>query len=72
MTERIKRVLSEQRKPIIRPLLCTRREAMVLLACSMDSLEKLEQQGRLTPIRFDQGKVRYNLSQLEALARGEV
>ena len=56
-----------------RPLLVLRKDAAKLLACSISKLIKLEQAGRLTPIKLTGSAnsiVHYKVEEVEALASG--
>jgi hypothetical protein len=58
----------------LQPLLVTRAQTRILLACSDSKLRELERQGKLTPRKLTGGfasTVTYTFAQVEALAHGE-
>jgi hypothetical protein len=53
-------------------LLVRRRTAVEMLDSSVSKLKLLEKQGRLTPIRLGSRDVHYAMTEIEALAEGDV
>ena len=71
-----KPVPPETSKPTsVRRLLFTRQQTSEVLSCSIPTVIRLENAGRLDKVRLDPNKptseVRHRVEQVEALARGE-
>jgi excisionase family DNA binding protein len=52
----------------LKPLLCTRKEAAVLLACSVDNVDRLIADGELETVRISRQRVGIKMPSLEFLA----